>query len=247
VYSHAGELADPVAEYLAAGFELGEPAVVVATPEHWAQFARGLTSRGWDAWRLADQGLLTLADADAMLRACMEGRAPSAEAFEREIGGLLDGVATRFPNRWIRAFGEMVDLLCRRGNAEAAGKLEDLWNDLALTRHFSLLCGYGLDVFDQGSQLTPLPDVCRAHAHVETSADPTRFAEAVDLALEEVLGPLEAGRVYMMVGEQIREEHAAPPQLALMWVSENMPLRANHVLSRARANYYGNPIRFAAV
>ena len=48
MYSHAGELADPVAEYLAAGFELGEPAVVVATPEHWAQFARGLTSRGWD-------------------------------------------------------------------------------------------------------------------------------------------------------------------------------------------------------
>ena len=134
-----------------------------------------------------------------------------------------------------------------RGNIEAAAKLEDLWNELALTRRFSLLCGYGLDVFDQGSQLTPLPDVCRAHSHVAASPDPTRFAEAVDLALEEVLGPLEAGRVYMMVGEQIREERVPPPQLALMWVSENMPLRASNVLSSARTHYYGNPIRFAAV
>ena len=36
-----------MAEYLAAGFELGEPAVVVATPEHWDQFAQRLASRGY--------------------------------------------------------------------------------------------------------------------------------------------------------------------------------------------------------
>jgi hypothetical protein len=141
----------------------------------------------------------------------------------------------------------MVDLLCRWGKVEEAAKLEHFWNELALTRNFSLLCGYGLDIFDRESQLTPLRDVCRAHSHVQPSPEPTRLAKAVDLALEEVLGATEAGRVYMMLGDQIREERVPPPQLALMWVSENMPLRADHVLSRARANYHGNPIKFAAV
>jgi MEDS: MEthanogen/methylotroph, DcmR Sensory domain len=240
-------LADPVAEYLAAGFEHGGPAVVVATPEHWDQFAQRLALRGWDARRLADQGLLTFADAETTLRACMVGDALSADAFDRAVGGLLDEAESRFPSRSIRAFGEMVDLLCRWGKVEAAAKLEHFWNELALTRNFSLLCGYGLDIFDRESQLTPLRDVCRAHSHVQPSPEPTRLAKAVDLALEEVLGATEAGRVYMMLGDQIREERVPPPQLALMWVSENMPLRADHVLSRARANYHGNPIKFAAV
>jgi hypothetical protein len=41
----------------------------------------------------------------------------------------------------------MVDLLWRGGQAEAAIRLEVLWNELASTRTFSLLCGYAIGNF----------------------------------------------------------------------------------------------------
>jgi len=42
VYRDVSELADSVAKYLAVGFDLGEPAVMIATPEHWACFGERL-------------------------------------------------------------------------------------------------------------------------------------------------------------------------------------------------------------
>ena len=132
------------------------------------------------------------------------GASPSRAAFEQIVGGLLDDVAERAPGREIRAFGEMVDLLCERGASKAAAELEELWNDLGRRRRFSLLCGYHLDVFDRASQVETLPDVCRAHSHVLPASDSVRLARSVDLALEEVLGAAEAGKVYALVGEQIR-------------------------------------------
>ena len=46
VYGDVGELAQSVGAYLAAGFDRGEPAVVIATPEHWSRFAERLALRG---------------------------------------------------------------------------------------------------------------------------------------------------------------------------------------------------------
>ena len=46
--------------------------------------------------------------------------------------------------RPISAFGEMVAILWSKGNAEAAIRLEQLWNDLAQIHFFSLRCAYPL-------------------------------------------------------------------------------------------------------
>ena len=166
----------------------------------------------------------------------MEGDRPVADRFEAVVGGLMNRVGARFPNRRIRAFGEMVDLLCERGDPTAAARLEDLWNRLARRRAFSLLCGYRLDVFDHEAQLSVLPDICRAHSHILPSDDPERLERAVDAALQESLGP-QAEKVYAMVGEQPRRRHVPPAQLALMWVSSQMPRSAEGILESARAHY----------
>jgi len=240
IYGRIEELTDSVVAYLEAGFEKDSPALVVATPDHWTQFAEKLRADGWDTQRLEHSGLLTLADADPTLNALMTGERPDPMAFEAVVGGLLDGVAEQFPGRPIRAFGEMVDLLCEQDRHDAAAALEELWNELAETRTFSLLCGYRLDIFDRASQLAPLPDVCRLHSHVQPTADRRRLTRAVDRALEEVLGSRQAGHVYMLCGQQVREERTPLAQLALMWVSKNMPVRADRVLATARAHYYAN-------
>ena len=171
----------------------------------------------------------------------MAGAHPSPVAFERVIGGLLDSLGERFPERRIRAFGEMVNILSERGERDAAVELEELWNRLAHTRNFTLLCGYRLDVFDRTSQVDALPDVCRLHTHVAPGPDNERLANAVDDALVGVLGTPGAGQVYSLVGTDIRERRVPPSQLALMWVSENMPLSAERILAVARTRYRDAP------
>jgi hypothetical protein len=65
-----------------------------------------------------------------------------------------------------------------------------------------------------------------------------RLAKAVDQALEEVLGAAEAGKVYVVVAEQIRQDRVPAPQLVLMWVSANMPVLADRILASARTRYH---------
>jgi hypothetical protein len=237
IYDDLDDLARSVAAYLAAGFDAGEPGLVVATPEHVERFEAELDAAGWYAEQLRRNGLLRVEDADATLERILVDGYPSAAAAEVVIGGLLDELAERFPNRTTRVFGEMVDLLSARGEAEAAISLEELWNSLAWSRSFSLLCGYQLDLFDREAQVATLPEICRTHSHVLPAIDSAKLAVAVDRALEQVLGPARAGQVYALVGEQIRRERVPAPQLALMWVSANIPALADRILASARELY----------
>lgn len=241
IYLEPTDLADPVAEYFAAGFDAGEPAVLVATEEHASLIAERLAAVGWTPARIDELKLLVAVDAHSTLSRIMDGRHPSAFAFERVIGGLIDELSARFPGRRVHAFGEMVDILCERGQRDAAVELEELWNRLARTRDFTLLCGYRLDVFDQLSQVETLPDVCRLHTHLTPGPDAGRLAHAVDGALVDVLGPPGAGQVYSLIGAEIRERRVPAPQLVLMWVSENMPLSAGRILAAARTRYRDAP------
>jgi hypothetical protein len=240
VYADLAELSETVAVYLTAGFAVGEPAVVIATPEHWTSFAGSLADKGWDADRLERDGLLVRVDAVATLAAVSGDDGPSWEHFEAEVGALLNGVAERFPGRPIRAFGEMVDLLCEQGDPESAATLEELWNRLALERPFSLLCGYHVDPFDREAQVSVLPAVCRAHTHVLPAHDSDRFSRAVDAALDDALG-LDAGKVYALIGDKARQTQVPEAQLALMWVSAHMPASADRILAAARTRYAHEP------
>ena len=241
IYTESDELADSVAAYFAAGFDEGEPAILVATATHTSLVLERLAAAGWDAKRIDTLGLLVSADADATLEQLMDGPLPGDAAFERIVGGLLDELEARFPETRVRVYGEMVDVLCQRGQQNAAVALEELWNRLARTRRFALLCGYRLDVFDRQSQVATLRDVCNLHTHVASGADDDRLAHAVDDALVGVLGAQGAGQVYSLVGPEIRERRVPPPQLALMWVSENMPMNAERILAAARTRYLDTP------
>ncbi len=241
IYTESDELADSVAAYFAAGFDEGEPAILVATATHTSLVLERLAAAGWDAKRIDKLGLLVSADADATLEQLMDGQVPGDAAFERIVGGLLDELEARFPETRVRVYGEMVDVLCQRGQQRAAVALEELWNRLAGTRRFALLCGYRCDVFDRESQVATLRDVCNLHTHVASGADDDRLAHAVDDALVGVLGAQGAGQVYSLVGPEIRERRVPSPQLALMWVSENMPMNAERILAAARTRYLDTP------
>ncbi|HEY6835671.1 MAG TPA: MEDS domain-containing protein [Gaiellaceae bacterium] len=237
VYDDVPELAGSVAGFLTAGFGAGESGLVIARPEHWQALTAELEQRGSNASGLERKGLLAHADAEELLGKVMEGELPSAARFERVVGGIVDAVSARGSGRTIRAFGEMVDVLWRRGEHRAALALEELWNDLAQTRSFALLCGYGLDIFELAVQREALPEVIRLHSHARIADEPWRLAAAVDQALSEVVGPARAARVYLNVAEQVPPGSQPRAQAVLSWLSCSGRPYAHEVLQRARMHY----------
>jgi signal transduction histidine kinase len=163
-------LVDTVADFFAVGLVDGLGAVVVATREHLSAITNGLHEKGFDVERTCTNGQLTLLDAEELLATFMTGVLPDAGRFRRAMDGVLgsharfgDGVRERRP---VLAFNEMVDLLCRQGNLDGAIRLEELWNELAESYTFSLLCAYSLATFSEDTHDAALRAICNQHAHV---------------------------------------------------------------------------------
>jgi hypothetical protein len=236
VYRDVDDLAASVATFLAAGFERGEPAVVVARAANRAAFERALDARGWTRTKRDTFRLLTVADAEETLEAILVDGHPSRERFESVVGTLLDRAADLFPGRRPRVFGEMVDVLCDRGDANAAVELEEIWSWFGGMRRFSLLCGYRLDIFDRSTQVDVLPKICAVHTHVLPEMDLERLERAVDAAFEETFG--EGGpAIHVSLDDRARDTGVPRAQLALMWISEQAPKLSEQVLCAARAHY----------
>lgn len=240
VYDGIGHLGSSVGAYLANGFAAGAPAIVIATAEHRRAFEGELRARGLDPPDLRKRGLLTCCDAEETLAELMDASRPSAERFETRVGALVDGVAQRFPGQTIRAFGEMVDILSSYGGTEAAIELEELWNELARTRRLALLCGYRLDIFDIDIQTGALPAVFGAHTHAQPAHDPSRLADAVDTALLETVGPIDAAHIYLDVAGEPSLRGLPRGQAVLGWLSAADVGLAENVLERARRHYAGH-------
>jgi MEDS: MEthanogen/methylotroph, DcmR Sensory domain len=235
VYSEPAELADSVAAYLASGFERDEPAVLIVTPAHLELFGERLESRGWGLRETEAAGLLHVADAEQTLGEHVDSDGALDSGFDGVIEALLDRVERN--GRPPRVFGEMVDLLNRRGDLRTAVEVEQRWNALAAKRRFALLCGYQLDVFEAQSQSETLPHICRTHSHVLPARNYARFARSVDEALREVLGPNKAATVYVLVSRLAADNHVPLAQQILMWVTENLPQQSSQILAVARAHY----------
>ena len=137
-------LAKTVASFLAEGFRAGEPAIVIATTLHAAVIRKSLNVLGFDYATLRQPGVLETFDATKMLSTFMISGMPDPLLFRSNVGNVIDGLGAKTRYCRVRAYGEMVDLLWQDGKQEAALRLEVLWNQLASTYQFSLLCGYGI-------------------------------------------------------------------------------------------------------
>ena len=168
-----------VADFLVAGFDVGEPAVVIATAEHRAGLAEALTARGVDVEWSRRRGMLNELDARATLESFMVGTSPDAGLFTAQLTPVLEKVRRRRRSTTIRAFGEMVNLLWCDRNGEGALALEALWNRLAETQRFSLLCGYSMARFDDANDASIFSAICAEHTHVVPTE---RYVERDDMS-----------------------------------------------------------------
>ena len=176
-YEDDAALCRIVADFIGDGLAANQPAVVIATPPHVEVICAELKALSFDSMRLQDTHQLIVLDAEQTLATFMsdDGR-PDRRAFRRQVGGVLTRAAAGRTKPIIRAYGEMVDWLWRSGKEEAAIQLEVLWNELAQTHAFSLLCGYSLgNFYKHGAYET----ICAEHTHVVSElGQPTRIGVA---------------------------------------------------------------------
>lgn len=226
VYQDPRFLSEAVSEYVRAGLRLGEAAILIAVPEHRPAFA------AIDAAACA-RGQVVIVDAEATLGRFMRDGMPDWTAFHAEVGGAIAALRLEYPA--VRAYGEMVDVLWRRGRRDAAIRLEEQWNELMRLQTFSLLCAYCMDPLDAASYGGPLECVCQVHTHLIPARDYGRLDEAVAQATRDVLDESLSTMVLALAAASRPAADMPLGQAALLWLRKNMPLTANKVLAGVRA------------
>ena len=162
-YENQASLCRTVANFLGEGIALGQPGLVIATPAHQDAVLAELRSRHFDVDNVQAAGDLLLLDARDVLATFMVDGMPDATLFKMHLPAAIDRLCRGRKDCTIRAYGEMVDVLWQDGLTAAAIRLEMLWNQLAMTHDFSLLCGYAMGSFYKDAGMR---EICVQHSHV---------------------------------------------------------------------------------
>ena len=168
-YSADNFLIEELSRYVSHALHAGDAAVVVATEEHREGLIQRLTAEGVEVGTPIEQGRFIALDAAQMLSTFMIEGWPDQERFTDVVGGVIEkaGAATdRGANPRVAIYGEMVALLWDQGKAEAAIRLEQLWNGLARSKSFSLFCAYPMSSFGHERDAELLMKVCGEHSAV---------------------------------------------------------------------------------
>jgi hypothetical protein len=139
---------------------------VISTPAHCKAILDELTRRLVNVENAKRIGDLICMDAGETLATFMAGDVPDPAAFNKNVGDVIAQTLRGRRRTPVRAYGEMVDVLWKQGKVEAAIKLEILWNELAQTHSFQLLCGYSMGSFYKQAEY--FERVCHQHTHVMT-------------------------------------------------------------------------------
>lgn len=162
-YEDKASLCRTVADFLGEGVSLGQPGLVIATPAHREAVLAELRSRHIDVAAIEAAGDLLLLDAREVLATFMVDGMPDAKLFTVHVTAAIARLCRGRTDSSIRAYGEMVDVLWQDGMTAAAMRLEMLWNQLAMTHDFSLLCGYAMGSFYKDAGMR---EICAQHSCV---------------------------------------------------------------------------------
>jgi PAS domain S-box-containing protein len=179
-YQESDSLLEALCNFVAPALGAGNAAVIIATKVHHDGLQHRLTARGLDVQKAREQRRYVALDAPEILSKIMVEGMPDGARFFEVVGGtiarsraLLKGASPE-----VVAFGEMVSLLWTEGKIEAAIRLEQLWNELAKKRSFSLRCAYPVANFYGEKNAQPLMRVCAEHSAVVLDENDTSFTAA---------------------------------------------------------------------
>jgi PAS domain S-box-containing protein len=167
-YGDDAYLLDGLTRFIGGALGAGDSSIVIATSAHREGLSKRLLACGIDTAVAARQGRFIALDASETLGKFMVEGWPDGERFHQVVGSVVAQcrLSGRTNQSKLAAFGEMVALLWAEGKAEAAIRLEQLWNELARVHSFHLHCAYPISYFHDESHAALIEKVCAEHSHV---------------------------------------------------------------------------------
>lgn len=170
-YEDSEFLVNCIAEYLFHALKSSQSCVFIATREHIAATEPLLKSFGCELETARTDGRYVALDAHEMLAKVMVNGMPDEKRFAAVVGGQLRKTAKL--RRPIRAYGEMVSILCGENNFAGAIRLERLWNELKKKVKFSLFCTYSMRHLTNPTASEHIRAICDNHSRVIPCEDYT--------------------------------------------------------------------------
>jgi hypothetical protein len=164
-YQDEGAVRRKVAAFLSLALRSGGPAIVIAKPRLAQQLRIELHRQHVQGIPFgAERGELVVLDAEETLNAFCGTGEPDAGRFDAVVGSLVANLAKQ--GKGVAAYGEMVALLCERGNYTGALQLEKLWNELLARHKVALYCAYPSRLFAAPAAEKFYAGVAAAHSEV---------------------------------------------------------------------------------
>lgn len=137
---------DAFTQFIGAALKAGNVAIVLATESHRDSLLPRLQTLGLDIGAAIEQGRYISLDAAETLSTFMINDLPDPVRFLKVTGDLILTAAktAKGERPHVAACGECSLLLWSQGKAEAAIRLEQLWDDVAKSHGIDVLCGYPL-------------------------------------------------------------------------------------------------------
>ena len=233
VHRESSDLNDAVHEFAEAGLRRDQSVLIIAGSQQKDGILDRLEHSNFHVRALCNSGQLGVMEADKLLEQFTPSGVPDWARFR---GAILPMLLRLQPcGRGLRVYSQMAGLLWDDGKQEAAIRLEELWNALAVSIQFSLYCCYSMDTHCEASYAGPLEDVGRTHSDILGTSEDERFGDALDQASREIFGI----SLTQMAGVSRQDSARRFPsgQRTMLWVKRNLPMSTAQLAERARYFY----------
>jgi DNA-binding NarL/FixJ family response regulator len=169
-YSNDALLLDTFARFIAVALKSGRAAIVVITESHRDGLVSRLKVQGIDVDAITRQGTYIQLDVNKTLSTFMVNDMPDSTRFFPFVGSLIEAAAkaARQQHHGVVVCGEGTSVLWAQGKADAAIRVEQLWDEVGKTFGMDILCGYASSSFHGEEDEHVFQSICAEHSAVHS-------------------------------------------------------------------------------
>jgi DNA-binding NarL/FixJ family response regulator len=167
-YSDDAVFLDSFARFIATALKSGHAAIAVITERHRSGLVSRLKAQGLDVDAATQQGTYIQLDVAETLSTFTVNGMPDATRFFEVAGGLIEAAAKAASQEHcgVVVCGECSPTLWAEGKADAAIRVEQLFDQVGKAFGLDILCGYALSSFHGEEDEHVFQSICAEHSAV---------------------------------------------------------------------------------
>jgi len=167
-YSDDAVFLDSFAHFVVTALNSGRAAIAVITESHRSGLVSRLKAQGLDVDAATQQGTYIQLDVAETLSTFMVNAMPDTARFFEVAGGLIEAAAkaARQEHYGVAVCGECSPTLWAEGKADAAIRVEQLFDQVGKAFGLDILCGYALSSFHREEDEHVFQSICAEHTAV---------------------------------------------------------------------------------